>query len=194
MDWSLPKFPLDELSDDILNWLTVQLSPITRPFSKVISGWIDASTAALNTVPPVITIAVAALIAWRIAGTRIAILTAAGLAFLLDLRLWEPTVQSLVLVIISTIVALMIGVPIGIACALSHKTWQVVSPVLDMAQTLPSFVYLIPAIPFFGLGPVSAAFATIIFAMPPTIRMTALGIMQVPRELVEASEAFGSTT
>jgi glycine betaine/proline transport system permease protein len=101
--------------------------------------------------------------------------------------------ETIILVSISTSVALLIGLPIGIACALSKPTWRTVGPCLDMMQTMPSFVYLIPAIPFFGLGPVSACFATIIFAMPPVIRLTALGIMEVPRDLIEASDAFGST-
>ena len=143
--------------------------------------------------PPWATILVFALLAWRLAGPRIALAGALGFGFLWNLRLWEPTMETLVLVILSTLVALLIGIPIGIACALSPRTWRTVGPGLDMAQTMPSFVYLIPAIPFFGLGPVSACFATIIFAMPPVIRLTALGIMQVPHELIEASDAFGST-
>ena len=157
------------------------------------ANWIEVSTGALSSVPPWATIAVFALLAWRLAGPRIAILVALGFGFLWNLRLWQPTMETLVLVSLSTSVALLIGLPIGIACALSPRTWRTVGPGLDMAQTMPSFVYLIPAIPFFGLGPVSACFATIIFAMPPVIRLTALGIMQVPHELIEASDAFGST-
>jgi len=97
-------------------------------------------------------------------------------------------------VILATLAALAIGIPIGILCALSKRAWKTVGPVLDMMQTMPSFVYLIPAIPFFGLGSVSAVFATIVFSMPPVIRLTALGILSVPKELVEASDAFGTTT
>jgi glycine betaine/proline transport system permease protein len=193
MDWSIPKFPLDELCDQALTWLTTHGSYLTRAVSKVVANWIEVSTGALAAVPPWVTILAFVLIAWRLAGTRIALLAALGLAFLWNLRLWQPTMETLVLVSLSTVVALFIGIPIGIACALSPRTWKTVGPGLDMAQTMPSFVYLIPAIPFFGLGPVSACFATIIFAMPPVIRLTALGIMQVPHELIEASDAFGST-
>jgi glycine betaine/proline transport system permease protein len=165
MEWQIPKFPLDELCDQALTWLTTHGSTLTRAVSRVVADWIEVSTGALVSVPPWLTIAV----------------------------LWQPTMETIVLVTISTLAALTIGVPIGIACALSQRTWRTVGPGLDMMQTMPSFVYLIPAIPFFGLGPVSACFATIIFAMPPVIRLTALGIMQVPHELIEASDAFGST-
>jgi glycine betaine/proline transport system permease protein len=193
MDWSIPKFPLDELCDQALTWLTTHGSNLTRAVSKVVANWIEVSTGVLAAVPPWATILVFVLLAWRLAGPRIALAGALGFGFLWNLRLWEPTMETLVLVILSTLVALLIGIPIGIACALSPRTWRTVGPGLDMAQTMPSFVYLIPAIPFFGLGPVSACFATIIFAMPPVIRLTALGIMQVPHELIEASDAFGST-
>jgi glycine betaine/proline transport system permease protein len=193
MDWSIPKFPLDDICDQALTWLTGHGSDLTRAVSKVVTGWIEVSTDALVAVPPWLTIAAFVALAWRIGGLRIAVLTAAGLAFLWNLRLWQPTMETLVLVTLSTVAALLIGIPIGIACALSGRTWKTVGPCLDMAQTMPSFVYLIPAIPFFGLGSVSACFATIIFAMPPVIRLTALGIRQVPHELIEASDAFGST-
>jgi glycine betaine/proline transport system permease protein len=193
MDWSIPKFPLDELCDQALTWLTTQGSDLTRGVSKVVANWIEVSTGALATVPPWATILVFALVAWRLAGPRVAIMAALGFGFLWNLRLWDATMETLVLVVLSTLFALLIGIPIGIACALSQRTWKTVGPALDMAQTMPSFVYLIPAIPFFGLGPVSACFATIIFSMPPVIRLTALGIMQVPHALIEASDAFGST-
>jgi glycine betaine/proline transport system permease protein len=193
MDWSIPKFPLDEICDQALTWLTTHGSTLTRAVSKIVANWLELSTDLLVSVPPWLMIAVVVLLAWRLGGIRIAIMTALGLAFLWNLRLWQPTIETIVLVSLSTLVALVIGIPIGIASALSKRTWRTVGPCLDMMQTMPSFVYLIPAIPFFGLGPVSACFATIIFAMPPVIRLTALGIMQVPQELIEASDAFGST-
>ncbi len=152
MDWSIPKFPLDELCDRALTWLTTHGSYLTRAVSKVVANWIEVSTGALSSVPPWATIAVLALLAWRLAGPRIAILVALGFGFLWNLRLWQPTMETLVLVSLSTSVALLIGLPIGIACALSPRTWRTVGPGLDMAQTMPSFVYLIPAIPFSGLG------------------------------------------
>jgi glycine betaine/proline transport system permease protein len=193
MDWNVPKFPLDTLSDDGLDWLTDHGAWLTRPVSRHVSDWIDALTAALVAVPPWALIAVASLATWKIGGRRVGLLTLAGLLFLWDLRLWQSTIETLVLVVLATGMALVIGIPIGIWFALSRGAWKVFSPLLDMMQTLPSFVYLIPALPFFGLGAVSACFATVVFSVPPVIRLTALGIRNVPAELVEASDAFGGS-
>ncbi|WP_093571073.1 proline/glycine betaine ABC transporter permease [Methylobacterium sp. 174MFSha1.1] len=193
MEWSVPKFPLDTLSDDGLDWLTEHGSWLTRAVSRTVSDGIDALTGALVAVPPWAAIAAASLVTWKIGGRRVGLLTLAGLLFLWNLRLWQATVETLVLVVLATVAALAIGIPVGIACALSRRAWQAVSPVLDMMQTLPSFVYLIPALPFFGLGAVSACFATIVFSVPPVIRLTALGIRSVPAELVEACDAFGGS-
>jgi len=95
--------------------------------------------------------------------------------------------------VIATLLAVVIALPIGIAAALSDRLYRVIMPGLDFMQTMPAFVYLIPAIPFFGIGSVSAIFATVIFSMPPAIRFTTLGIRQVPEELIEASDAYGAT-
>lgn len=193
MNWSLPKFPLDEISDTALDWLTGQFSGLTRAISRTVADWIDSASSFIAALPPWATILVIALIVWRLTSLRIAVFTLAGFAFLWNLELWKATVQSLVLVLFSTAAALAIGIPIGILAALNRRLWRMISPLLDMMQTMPSFVYLIPAIPFFGLGAVSAAFATIVFSMPPTIRLTALGILEAPPALVEAADAFGSS-
>lgn len=193
MEWNVPKFPLDAISDDILGWLTDHGSWLTRAVSRNISDWIDSFTTALVSLPPWICIGIATLVSYRIGGRKIGVLTLAGLLFLWNLRLWQSTVETLVLVTLATVVALVIGIPVGICCALSRRAWRLFSPLLDMMQTLPSFVYLIPALPFFGLGAVSACFATIVFSVPPVIRLTALGIRGVPTELVEASDAFGGS-
>ncbi len=100
--------------------------------------------------------------------------------------------STIALVIIATLIAIAVGIPLGILAALFRGVNRVIMPVLDFMQTMPAFVYLIPAIPFFGLGPVAAIFSTIIFAMPPAIRLTCLGIQQVPEDLIEAADAFGS--
>lgn len=193
MDWNVPKFPLDTLSDDGLDWLTDHGAWLTRAVSRSVSNGIDTLTAALILVPPWAVIAVAALATYKVGGRKVGLLTLAGLLFLWDLRLWQSTVETLVLVSLATVMALLIGIPVGIWFALSRWAWKVFSPVLDMMQTLPSFVYLIPALPFFGLGAVSACFATIIFSVPPVIRLTTLGIRNVPTELIEASDAFGGS-
>ncbi|MCJ8142906.1 proline/glycine betaine ABC transporter permease [Ancylobacter sp. A5.8] len=193
MDFEIPRIPLAEMCDAALDWATEHFSGVTRAISAVIGTGIEATTDFLVDLPPWLVILAFGLLVWRLTTARIALFTMLGFAFLWNLELWRATLQSLVLVLVSTLFALMIGIPIGIAAALSRRFWRVVGPGLDMMQTMPSFVYLIPAIPFFGLGAVSACFATIVFAMPPTIRLTALGIMQTPPELVEAADSFGSS-
>jgi glycine betaine/proline transport system permease protein len=123
----------------------------------------------------------------------IALFTGVGFAFLWNLGLWVDTMETLSLVLLGTLIAIVLGVPLGVFAALSRIFHMIIIPILDFMQTLPAFVYLIPSIAFFGLGATAAIFATVIFSVPPAIRLTALGIQQVPEELVEASDAFGST-
>jgi glycine betaine/proline transport system permease protein len=123
----------------------------------------------------------------------LALFTLIGLLLIWNMNLWSPTVSTLALVLISTLIAMMIGLPLGILSALNQYAYRTIMPVLDVMQTMPAFVYLIPAIPLFGLGAVGAIFSTVIFSMPPAIRLTCLGIRQVPIELVEAADSFGST-
>ncbi|GAB3034201.1 MULTISPECIES: proline/glycine betaine ABC transporter permease [Oleiagrimonas] len=190
---SVPKFPLAHGIDVALDWLTHNFSWLTQALSHAISAVIDAIVAGLLFVPPWLLIIIVAAVGWRVAGRRVGIFTALGLLFLWNLRLWQPTVETFTLVLISTLIAVAIGLPLGIAAALNKRTSRIVMPVLDFMQTMPAFVYLIPAIPFFGLGAVSASVATVIFSTPPTIRLTALGIRQVPGDLIEAADAFGSS-
>lgn len=190
----IPKFPLAHIIDVTLDWLTGHFSFITKALSHVISAVIDAIVQGLLYLPPWLIIGAVAALAWRMAGRRVAVFSLAGLLFLWNLRLWEPTIQTVTLVLISTLIAVSIGLPLGIGAALSKRVSRVVMPVLDFMQTMPAFVYLIPAIPFFGLGAVSASVATVIFSMPPAIRLTALGIQQVPGDLIEAADAFGSSS
>ncbi|NPV30437.1 MAG: proline/glycine betaine ABC transporter permease [Firmicutes bacterium] len=133
------------------------------------------------------------LVARRLAGRGIAIFTVLGLVFLLGLGVWEGTVRTLSLVVTAMLYSVVFGIPLGIWAARSDAVHTGLRPVLDFMQTMPSFVYLIPALMFFGLGPVPALIAVVIFAMPPLVRLTDLGIRQVPPDLVEAARAFGST-
>lgn len=189
----IPKLPLANGIDVVLDWLTLHGAFITKAFSRFVSMLIDGLIDGLLWLPPWLLIAAVALLAWRAAGWRVALFSLLGLALLWNLRLWSETVDTFTLVLISTLISIAIGMPLGIIAALSRRTSQVVMPILDFMQTMPAFVYLIPAIPFFGLGAVSASVATVIFATPPTIRLTALGIRQVPADLIEAADAFGST-
>ena len=194
MNFDIPKFPLAHIIDVMLNWLTSNFSFITQAFSHVISAAIDGIVTGLLWLPPWLLIIVrgrtglahGGSYAWR--SSRRSGCCSCGTC-----ACGMPTIQTFTLVLISTLIAVVIGLPLGIGAALSKRTSRVVMPVLDFMQTMPAFVYLIPAIPFFGLGAVSASVATVIFSMPPAIRLTALGISQVPADLIEAADAFGST-
>ncbi|MFP4245120.1 MAG: ABC transporter permease [Ectothiorhodospira sp.] len=186
------KFPLSDYIDDGLDWMTEAFSGVTRGISTFLGGGVEAVVAVLSFPPPWVVILLIAAFAWWIAGRRVGIGSAVGLLFLWNLQLWEATIETLTLVLFATAVAVAIAMPLGIIGGLSDGFKRAIMPVLDLMQTMPAFVYLIPAIPFFGLGQVSAMFATVIFSMPPAIRLTILGIRQVPGELVEASDAFGA--
>lgn len=190
---SLPKLPLGPVIESVLDTLSDNLAPLTKSISLVLETAIDAVGNALMAVPPVVLILAIALLAWRLGSRRIGLLALFGLALIWNLGLWEPTISTIVLVIFATAIATAIGLPLGILAAMRPGWGRIIMPLLDFMQTMPAFVYLIPAIPFFGLGPVSAIFSTVIFAMPPCIRLTCLGIRQVPAPLTEAADAFGAT-
>jgi glycine betaine/proline transport system permease protein len=133
------------------------------------------------------------LVAWRLAGVRVAIFSGAGMYFIGTLGLWELCMSTLALIATAVLISIVLGVPAGILSARSEHVDNIVRPVLDVMQTMPAFVYLIPALMFFGIGTVPGVIATVIFAIPPAVRLTNLGIRQVPADLVEAAHTFGST-
>ncbi|MDY0189850.1 MAG: proline/glycine betaine ABC transporter permease [Desulfuromonas sp.] len=188
---NIPKFPLSRYIDNLLDFLTDHLAWFTKGASEIMSTAMDYAIDALLAVPSWLFILVVGAVAYKIVGKRMAVGTIIGLYFLDNLHLWEPTIETLVLVLIATMVAVLIGIPLGILAAIYDGAHRVIMPLLDFMQTMPAFVYLIPAIPFFGLGPVAAIFSTVIFAMPPAIRLTSLGIRQVPADLVEAADSYG---
>ncbi|MGO4372427.1 ABC transporter permease, partial [Paenibacillus sp. MCAF20] len=159
----------------------------------VVGGTVGGLDTVLNSVHPLLLIVIFTLLAWFIGRWRMAIFTAIGLLVIDNLGLWSQTMQTLALVLTAAVISVIIGVPIGILCARNNSVQKVVTPLLDFMQTMPAFVYLLPAVTFFSLGVVPGVISSIIFAIPPTIRLTNLGIRQVPAELVEAADAFGST-
>ncbi len=189
----IPRIPLGNWIEGSLEWLTSEYSMVTRGISRVTQTGIDGLNDALMWLPPWGLLLIIVGLCWWLANVRLAIGAAAGMALIWNMGLWDPMIETLTLVVIATLVAVVIALPVGIAAALSERLYRVIMPVLDFMQTMPAFVYLIPAIPFFGIGSVSAIFATVIFSMPPAIRFTTLGIRQVPGELIEAADAYGAT-
>lgn len=157
-------------------------------------GWVSGIVESLLTAMPIWLLGglLVGLAFWRV-GKGFALFTLAAIAVLHGIGLWDQTVVTLSLVLASTVAALIAGIPLGIWAARSDRVEAVVRSLLDFMQTMPAFVYLIPAAMFFGLGRVPGMFATVIFAMPPVVRLTNLGIRQVRREMIEAGLAFGCT-
>lgn len=189
----IPKIPVGQWVEWLVDWATINLAPLFGVIKIIIKYLVDNLSGAFLFLPPVVFIILFFLLAWYIAGLRVAIGTGVGLFMLHNLDIWEPSMHTLAMVISATIVALFVGIPMGIWTARSNTASRIIMPLLDFMQTMPPFVYLIPAVFFFGIGTVPGLIATVVFAMPPAIRLTGLGIRQVPVELVEAAEAFGST-
>ena len=176
-----------------INWMMVHFSTFFDAVNTGIGSFITGFQHILFGIPFYLAILVLAAIAWVKAGRGISIFTVLGLLLIYGMGFWEATMQTLALVLSSTCLALIFGVPLGIWTANSPRADKILRPILDLMQTMPAFVYLIPAVLFFGLGTVPGVFATIIFAMPPVVRLTGLGIRQVPKNVVEASRSFGAT-
>lgn len=188
------KLPLGDAVENTVEFLLGHAQWLFDAIDLAIGGLVGGIGIMLSWLPGVVLAGIIVLLAlWRV-GWKFAAFACAALAGIFALDLWPQTVDTLGLVLAATIVALVVGVPVGIAAGRSDRTDAALRPVLDFMQTMPAFVYLIPAAMFFGLGRVPGTIATVIFALPPTVRLTSLGIRQVPRELVEAGLAFGCTS
>jgi len=188
------RIPLGGAIEAAINFFVEHFSFATKAFSDVTENGVDIMVSAMMFFPPWVLILIFTALAWLLSRRwGVALFTFIGLLLIWNMELWAPTVSTIALIIISVMFAIVIGVPLGILSALSQIAYRIITPILDVMQTMPAFVYLIPAIPFFGLGAVGAIFSTVIFSVPPCIRLTTLGIKQVPKELVEAADAFGSS-
>lgn len=191
----LLRLPLGHAVEVLVDWIEEYCGWLLDGISVGLRSFVDGLQDFLLFVPAPIMILLITVLVWFVTrrDTKLAAVTALGLLLIWNLELWNLSMLTLALVIVSTILALAIAIPLGIAAAQSEVLNAVLRPVLDFMQTMPSFVYLIPAVIFFGLGSVPAIIATVIFAMPPALRLTNLGIRQVPTELIEVADAFGTT-
>ena len=190
----LMTLPFDDwVNSFVRGWLVPNFRPGFRaaqvPISLVL-GWLDQF---FRWVPMLVMTAAFSVTAWRSAGRGVALFTVLGFAFIDMIGLWDYTMTTLAMVVTAVLFCALIGVPVGILSAGSDRLWKVVRPILDIMQTIPSFVYLVPIVMLFGVGMAPGIIATIIFALPPIVRLTNLGIRNVRADLVEAAEAFGST-
>ncbi|MER8044014.1 ABC transporter permease/substrate binding protein [Streptomyces sp. NPDC094032] len=189
----MPRLPLGEWVDSTVDWLQAQLSWLFDAITTLVTGLYDGIDAVLSAPQPLLFAGILAIVAWWLRGLTAGLLAFAGFALVDSIELWDDAMSTLSLVLVATLVTLVIAVPLGIWAARSKTVSAVLRPVLDFMQTMPAMVYLIPGIIFFGVGVVPGIIATIVFALPPGVRMTELGIRQVDGELVEAAEAFGTT-
>jgi glycine betaine/proline transport system permease protein len=185
--------PLGKFLETLVNYVQDHVSYLTRPMSNSIKAGFNEIVNALAAVDPWIFILVSSIAIYFLVSRNLALFNLLGLGLIFCLDLWVPAMETLVLVVISSAATVAIGLPIGIMIALQKRLRSIILPMLDIMQTMPAYVYLIPVIPFFGLGSVTAIVATMIFAMPPVIRLTCLGINQVSRDYLETADAFGSS-
>ncbi|HEX6922977.1 MAG TPA: proline/glycine betaine ABC transporter permease [Bacillales bacterium] len=190
----LPKLPLADWVEAFVDFLQNNIQGFFDVVANIIETVANWFVFILSIGPPFLLIIVIALIAWWTAKWKVALFSFLGLWLINNLGYWLELTQTLSLILMSVIIAIIIGIPIGIWMSQKDTVRSIITPILDFMQTMPAFVYLIPAVVFFGLGMVPGVIATVIFAMPPTVRLTDLGIRQVPGELIEAADAFGSTT
>lgn len=195
--------------EQFVDWLSTVGRPFFDQVANIIGSSVKGLQSGLNAVPPFVMIIIITLLAFlAMTGIRqfktslknykksfgLPIFVIIGLLLVYSMGFWSQLIDTLVLVLVSTIIILIIGIPLGILCAKNRKTDAVVRPILDFMQTMPAFVYLIPAILFFSVGNVPGVLATVIFSLPPAVRMTTLGIKEVPEDIIEASLAFGCTS
>jgi glycine betaine/proline transport system permease protein len=195
MDWpSIPKIPVGDSAERVFDWLKSNARWFFDGMSAVLDWLIAWVLWALQAPPPLVIIAAFVALTWTLQRSwKICLLVFLGFLFILNQGYWEETTESLALVLSSCVVCMGLGVPIGIWLAHRPRAYAAISPVLDLMQTLPTFVYLIPAIIFFGLGMVPGLIATVIFVLPAPIRLTWLGVSTTPLTLLEAATAFGAT-
>ena len=195
MDWLTDyKIPVGKVAKSIFDWMKDNLSPLFDAISAVMEAMIEGILWLLQAPHPLIIIALFIALTWYLQRSwKVCLGVLLGFLFILNQGYWEETTESLTLILSACVVCMGLGVPIGIAAAHRPRLYTAMVPILDLMQTLPTFVYLIPAIVFFGLGMVPGLIATVIFVLPAPIRLTHLGVSSTPNALLEAATAFGAT-
>lgn len=195
MDWLTDyKIPVGKVAKTIFDWMKDNLSPLFDAISTVMDAMIAGILWVLQAPHPLVVVALFVALTWYLQRSwKVCLGVLLGFLFILNQGYWEETTESLTLILSACVVCMGLGVPIGIACAHRPRLYTALVPILDLMQTLPTFVYLIPAIVFFGLGMVPGLIATVIFVLPAPIRLTHLGVSSTPMALLEAATAFGAT-
>jgi len=185
--------PLDEWVSTSVEWLVDHHRGFFQAVKWPIEQTLNGLDAGLNALPPLVVMLIVGLAAWRFSGIRLALFSVFAMVFIGLLGLWEDAMTTLAMVLSAVVFCALAGIPLGILAGRSDRFQAWLRPALDAMQTTPAFVYLVPIVMLFSIGNVAGVLATIIFAVPPIIRLTSLGIRQVHPELVEAAQAFGAT-
>ena len=193
MDMSTLPDTFDSAIDDALSWISDNGEGLFDFIRAILEGTYDGVLWLLQLLPFYGIAAIAAVLGWRLVGLRFGIAAGVALVVCALMGLWGETMGTLALVVTATVLALAVGIPLGIAAGFLTTLDRILQPVLDLIQTLPPYIYLLPAIALMGFGPATALIATVIVAMPPAIRLTALGIRMTPREFIELGQASGLT-
>jgi ABC-type proline/glycine betaine transport system permease subunit len=189
----IPKLPLGDAVEYLVDWLVTNFSFIFNAISDGLGAATEFLEFALMYLHPIALMALLVFVIWMISSKKLAFFSLLGLFLIYNLGLWEILIETFILIFIAVIIALIIGIPLGIWMTRSSIVRRIVSPVMDFMQTMPPFVYLIPAVYLFGIGTVPGLFATVIFAVPPPVRLTYLGITQVPEDVKEMARSFGGS-
>ena len=189
----IPSIPVGSWAELIIRWIQNNLNGFLDAIAHAGNQINDSLTDVLLVASPLVMVVIFALIAWVVKSWKLAVGTAITFLLIISMNQWENAMETLVLVTLATLTALVFAIPLGIWASRNKYVSVLIRPVLDLMQTMPAFVYLIPSVLFFSIGVVPGMFATLIFAMPPGVRMTELGIKQVDKETVEAGRSFGAT-
>jgi ABC-type proline/glycine betaine transport system permease subunit len=191
----IQQLPVAEWVNTGVQWLVETFSGLFNFITNYGSSFMNTLSSALSAIPPVVFILLIAILAYFATNRNwgLPVFSLVGLGYILNQGLWSQLIDTVALIIIASLVTIIIGIPLGILAAKSDVANSIIQPILDFMQTMPAFVYLIPAVAFFGIGMVPGIFASFVYAIAPVVRMTNLGIREIDPELIEAAESFGST-
>ena len=189
----VPRIPVGDWSESVFDWVLGEFGAFFDRLSDLIESTVDGLADLLNSPAPLVMVVALSLLAWLARDWKVGLGSLIGLTIVIGMDQWAPMMETLALVFFATVVALVIGIPVGVAAARWDPVSHVVRPVLDLMQTMPAFVWLVPVVMLFSIGAPAGLVATVIFALPPGVRLTELGIRQVDAEVVEAGHAFGAT-
>ena len=189
----VPRIPVGDWINDAFDWIKENFDSFFDTLSDAMESSVEWIIDVLTSPAPLVMVAIFAVLAWLARDWKLAIGTFLGMAFIISMEQWDNAMQTLALVVVATLASLVIGIPLGILAARWDGFSRVVRPVMDLMQTMPAFVWLVPVVILFSIGIPAGVVATVIFALPPGVRLTELGIRQVDAEVVEAGHTFGAT-